>query len=103
MARRLGVEQPNVHRWRSGAVRPSKAAIKGIAATFGLSENELLGGAVKEDPAHYGPKLSRAEQRALDIFDELMKSGDKEITSHLERQINLLYDLYQTRQRRGHE
>lgn len=99
MARRLGIKQPNVHRWRSGAVRPSKMAIKAIATTFGLTEDQLLHGDVDESAVDYDPPLTRAQQRIIDIFDRLVKTGDKDIIDHLDRQISLLINLLELREK----
>jgi len=51
---------------------------------------------ISESPGDYS-KLTRAQQNALKNFDALIKSEDAEIVSHLERQIDLLWDLYLTR------
>jgi len=98
MARRLGVKQPNVYRWRSGKVRPSSAALKHIAATFGISEKDLLAGVVVNESSEvYGPAPTQQQKRMQEMFDELKKSGDKEVLDHLDRQMGLLLDLLHRR------
>lgn len=52
---------------------------------------------IAEDPAHYGPKLSRAEQQAKVHFETLINSGDGEITRALQPLIDLLWELHQRR------
>lgn len=98
-ARRIGVAPQLFNHWRTGENAPSRAARASIAAKLGTSESELFHGdmVVTEDPAAYGPKLPRAAKKALEQFDVLIKSGDDEIVGHLERQINLLWDLYTRR------
>jgi transcriptional regulator with XRE-family HTH domain len=90
MARQLGVRQANVHRWRSGAVRPSAAAIKHIAATFGLSEADLLGGRV-DSAVVAEPSLVGQEKRTLEHFEVLIRSDDEEVRTHLIRQVDIFY------------
>jgi len=106
-ARRLGVKSALFHRWRTGENVPTPLSRPTIAQTLGISVDELMHGdaAVKEDPARYGPKLSRTGQRAVERFDALIKSGDEEITKHIERQIDLWWDLYEgrTKQRKDRD
>lgn len=96
----IGASPQNFQQWRTGKSRPPKTTIKLIAKTWKVSEEELYAGVVNEAAADYGPKLTPSQREALANFDALIKSGDPEIVNHLERQINLLWDLYQTRSAR---
>ena len=95
-ARRLGVKPALFHRWRTGENVPVPLSRPTIANILEVTVDELMYGKmqVSETSPEYS-KLTKSQEKALEIFDRLIKGDDAEIVSHLERQIDLLWDLYQ--------
>jgi transcriptional regulator with XRE-family HTH domain len=102
IAEKIGAKYQNVQQWRTSKARPHRTTIRLIAATFGVSEAELLSGVVDETPDIYGKaELKGNKKLAAEMFEELIRSDDDEIVGLLERQMQLLYDLHQ--RRKGNE
>lgn len=96
IAKTAKISQARLNNWLRERNYPDEPNMRAVESALGI-DLKTVNAIIAEHPTDYGPKLTKAQQRALDTFDELIKSGDTEIVGHLERQIDLLWDLYKKR------
>jgi transcriptional regulator with XRE-family HTH domain len=96
IARTAKISQARLNNWLRERNYPDEPNMSALESALGI-DRKTVDALVAENPTQYGPRLTPTQQRALDHFEALVKSGDPEITDHLERQIDLLYDLLQRR------
>jgi transcriptional regulator with XRE-family HTH domain len=97
----LGVKQGVVSGWLSDRHSPSSGTRKVISGVLGVTTEwvttGISKGTVADKPAPYGPP--RRQRQSQRMFDEMMNSNDREILSHLDRQMRLLYELWDRRKK----
>lgn len=94
IAERLGATTQSVQQWRTGKAKPSRTVVRLMAQVFQTTEQAILAGEINCDLSVYGAReLKGRAKKALTIFDEIMRSKDKEVINHLVNQVYLLARL----------